>query len=375
MTKFCQEHSIIHKVTTTYTPQSNSVAERKNRTLMDIVNCMLLSSGAPENLWGEALLSACFILNRVPQRDSDVTPYERWKGRTPNIQFFKVWGCLAKVLIPEPKKRKISPKTVDAVFIGYALDSNVNRFLVVNSEISKISNNTIIEARDAVYYENIFPFKTNISNDQPITLSSSDILSSSSAPTTNSEPRRSKRARTLTSFGEDLFTYLVEGDPSSFKEAMNSSESPFWKEAINSEIESIMANNTWILTDLPPGCKPVGCKWVFKKKLGPDGTVDKYKVRLVSKGFTQQKGIDFFDTYSPVARISSIRVLLALASIYNMFIHQMDVKIAFLNGDLDEEIYMDQPESFIAKGQENKMCKLAKSLYGLKQAPKQWNQK
>ena len=97
-----------------------------------MVNCILLSSGALENLRGEALLSVCLILNRVPQRDSDVTPYERWKGRTPNIQFFKVWGCLAKVSIPEPKKRKIGPKTVDAIFIGYALDSNVNRFLAVN---------------------------------------------------------------------------------------------------------------------------------------------------------------------------------------------------------------------------------------------------
>ena len=111
-----------------------------------------------------------------------------------------------------------------------------------------------------------------------------------------------------------------------------------------------MENNTWILTDLPPGCKTIGCKWIFTKKLRPDGIVDKYKARLVTKGFTQQKSIDFFNTYSPVARISSTRILLALASIHNMFIHQMDVKTAFLNGDLEEEIYMDQPEGFIAKG-------------------------
>ena len=93
---------------------------------MDVVNCMLFSSGATENLQGEAFFSGCFILNMIPQRDSDVTPYERWKGRTPNIQFFKVWGCLAKVSIPESKKKKICPKTVDAMVIGYALDSNVN---------------------------------------------------------------------------------------------------------------------------------------------------------------------------------------------------------------------------------------------------------
>ena len=119
---------------------------------MDKINCMLLSSGAAENLWGEALLLACFILNRVPQRDSDITPYECWKGRNPNIEFFKAGGYLAKVSIPELKKNKIN----SIIFIGYALHSNVNRFLVVNSEISEISNNTIIEVRDVVCFENLF---------------------------------------------------------------------------------------------------------------------------------------------------------------------------------------------------------------------------
>ena len=112
----------------------------------------------------------------------------------------------------------------------------------------------------------------------------------------------------------------------------------------------------------------------FQEETPTDGTVDKYKARLITKGFTQQKGIDFFDTYSPVVRISSIRILLALPSIHNMFIHQMDVKTAFLNGDHEEEIYMNQPGGFIAKGPKNKVCKLVKSLYGL-QTAKQWHQK
>jgi len=164
---------------------------------MDMVNCMLLSSGAPENLWDEAILSTCFILNRIPRRDSDVTPYEHWKGRTLNIQFFKVWDCLTKVSILEPKKRKIVPKTVDTIFIGYVLDSKINRFPVVNSEISKISNNTIIKIRDDVYFENIFPLKSRIPCSPSITPSTSDISSSSSAPTKDFEPKRSKRTRIL----------------------------------------------------------------------------------------------------------------------------------------------------------------------------------
>ncbi|BBH02980.1 transposable element gene [Prunus dulcis] len=152
-------------------------------------------------------------------------------------------------------------------------------------------------------------------------------------------------------------------------------DAPFWKEAINDEFQSIIQNNTWMLTNLPAGNKAIGCKWVFRKKLKPDGSIDKYKARLVAKGFTQKKGIDYFDTYSPVSRITTIRTLIALASVHNLVIHQMDVKTAFLNGDLDEEIYMEQPEGFIVKGQEHKVCKLVKSLYGLKQAPKQWHEK
>ena len=129
------------------------------------------------------------------------------------------------------------------------------------------------------------------------------------------------------------------------------------------------------MVDLPPGNKPIGYKWIFKRKLKPDGTIDKYKARLVAKGYRQKEGLDYFDTYSPVSRITSIRMLIAIASLYNMDIHQMDVKTAFLNGELDEEIYMEQPEGFVVEGQENKVCRLVKSLYGLKQVPKQWHEK
>jgi hypothetical protein len=123
-----------------------------------------------------------------------------------------------------------------------------------------------------------------------------------------------------------------------------------------------MSNGTWEVVDRPYGCKPVGCKWVFKNKLRPDGTIEKYKARLFAKGYTQKEGEDYFDTYSPVARLTTIRVLLSLAASHGLFVHQMDVKTAFLNGELEEEIYMDQPDGFIAKGQEGKVCKLLKSL-------------
>ncbi|CAM8987407.1 unnamed protein product [Rhodiola kirilowii] len=131
-----------------------------------------------------------------------------------------------------------------------------------------------------------------------------------------------------------------------------------------------MQNHTWELVNLPHGCKPLDSKWIFTKKMKVDGTVEKYKARLVIKGYRQKEGLNYFDTFSPVTRITSIRMIIAIAALRNLEIHQMDVKTAFLNGDLEEEIYMEQPEGCKAPGQERKVCKLVKSLYGLKQAPK-----
>ena len=144
---------------------------------------------------------------------------------------------------------------------------------------------------------------------------------------------------------------------------MLSLEAPYWKEAINDEVESILQNHKWELVDLPPASKPLGYKWIFKKKMKADRSIDKYKVRLVIKGYKQKEGLDYFDTYSLVTRISSIRMLIAITAIHNLEIHQMDVKTSFLNGDLDEEIYMEQPEGFSIPGKEKKVCWLVKSLY------------
>jgi hypothetical protein len=251
---------------------------------------------------------------------------------------------------------------------------------------------TILESRDATFFENIFPMKDMHSTARI----SSEIIPESSTSVENYEqpheevleeddseeddsetetPVRSKRQRIAKSFGDDFIVYLVDDTPRTIAEAYASPDADDWKEAVQNEMDSILSNGTWELSERPYGCKPVGCKWVFKKKLRPDGTIEKYKARLVAKGYTQREGEDYFDTYSPVARLTTIRVLLSLAASYGLIVHQMDVKTAFLNGELEEEIYMDQPDGFVVKGEERKVCKLLKSLYGLKQAPKQWHEK
>lgn len=390
---YFESTGIIHQTTAPYTPQQNGVAERKNRTLKEMVNSMLSYSGLSEGFWGEAMLTACYILNRTPNKKSKASPYELWHKKVPNLSYLKVWGCRAVVRLTEPKRKNLGEKGIDCIFIGYAEHSKAYRFYVIESNDS-VSVNTVIESRDAIFDEERF---TSIPRPRDLIQQSSSKNTTqgenvSAGTSSVPEPRRSTRTRKAKSFGSDFQLYLVEGtrdetisehqycyiieeDPKTFSEAMASRDVHFWKEAIQDEIDSIMHNNTWVLADLPPGCKALGCKWILKRKMKVDGTIDKYKARLVIQGFRQKEGIDFFDTYAPVARISTIRLLLALAAIHNLVIHQMDVKTAFLNGELDEEIYMKQPEGFVMPGHENKVCKLKKSLYGLKQAPKQWHQK
>ncbi len=248
------------------------------------------------------------------------------------------------------KKRKLGPKTVDCINLGYAKNSVGYIFLVVKSEVPDQKVGTIMESKDATFFEDTFPMRDM----QSTSRQESEETPEPAIPmeyyeqTHDENPEeddeetlgRGKRQRTAKTFGDDFFVYLVDDTPTSISEAYASPEADYWKDAVRSEMDSIMANGTWEITDRPYGCKPLGCKWVFKKKLRPDGTIEKYKARLVAKGYAQKEEEDFFDTYSPVARLTTIRVLLSLAASHGLLVHQMDVKAAFLNGELNEEIYM-----------------------------------
>jgi hypothetical protein len=329
------------------------------------------------------------VLNRVPNKNKEKTPYEEWVGRKPSQSHLRTWGCLAKVNIPIPKKYKIGPKIVDCIFLGYTQRSIGYRFLVVKSEVPDMHVDIIMESCDATFFGNMIPMKVmhntarfssqiipeSSTSDDNFEQPHENIFEDVHEKDDNEAPTRSKRWRSAKSFGADFIVYLVDDTPTSIAEVYASPDADDWKKAIHNKMDSILSNGTYGLSERPHGCKPMGCKWMFKKKLRPDGTIEKYNVGIVEKGYTQKEGKDYFDTYSPVERLTTIRVLLSMAASYGLIVHQMDIKTAFLKGELEEEIYMDQPDRFVVKGEEIKVCKLLKSLYGQKQAPKQWHEK
>ncbi|GJW48338.1 zinc finger, CCHC-type containing protein [Tanacetum coccineum] len=372
-TLYFQSIGIIHETTVPYTPQQNRISERKNKVLKEMINSMLSYSGLSQGFWGEAMLTACYLLNRVPNKRNKITPYELWTKRKPNLNYLRVWDCRAVVRLPDPKRKTLGERGIECIFVGYVEHSKAFRFYVIEPN-DLVLINSIIESRDAIYDENRFSSVHRPSLMIPKETEDIGGLVVPEEVVQQPEPelRKSKRNMTPKNFGHEFQLYLIEGtrnevsdqhsycfnvedDPKIFDEAMKSQDVAFWKEAINEEMDSIIGSNTLVLANLPPYCKPFGCKWIFKRKLKVDGTIEKFKAKLVIQGFRQKSGIDYFDTYAPVARISTIRLLIAMASIHNMIIHQMDVKTTFLNGELEEEVYMNQPQGFIMPGNENKV--------------------
>lgn len=410
--EFCRDNGIVNQYTMPGTPQQNGVAERRNRTLMDMVRSMLANTNLPQNLWTEALKTAVHILNRVPSKSVPKTPFELWTGRKPSLKYLKVWGCPAEAKLYNPQSQKLDMKTVSCFFIGYPERSKGYRFYAPSH------STRIVETKHAEFLENVnisgscvsSDFDLQESNEEaptnqvPVLVNPSlgdlnqNILPHDNPTEENEIPqdepaqevvnemqeiqqpvRRSQRSRRPTNF-DDYITYLneadldigKENDPITYSDAMTCDQSSKWNEAMIDELNSMQKNDVWELVELPNGCKPVGCKWVFKTKLDPNGNIERYKARLVAKGYTQKKGIDFQETFSPVSRKDSLRIVMALVAHFDLELHQMDVKTAFLNGDLHENVYMTQPEGFISEGQEHLVCKLKKSIYGLKQASRQW---
>ncbi|GJZ74712.1 zinc finger, CCHC-type containing protein [Tanacetum coccineum] len=236
---------------------------------MEMVNSMLSFSGLSEGFWGEAMLTACYHLNRVPNKRNKTTSYKLWYKKRLNLSFLRVWGCRAVVRLTDPKRKTLGEKGIDCIFVGYVEHSKAYRFCDIEPNDS-VSINSIIESRDAMFVENRFS-----SMPRP-----KDII-----PNLDESQRDDHTDDVLSGIPE--LWKAKSFDLRTYNEAMQSREAAFWKEAIHDEIGSIMKNDTWVLSDLPPGCKPLGCKWIFKRKMKVDGTIDKFKARLARKNLEE----------------------------------------------------------------------------------------
>ncbi|KAL6329550.1 hypothetical protein AAG906_022101 [Vitis piasezkii] len=354
-----------------------------NRTLMEMVRSMMSYSSVPISLWGEALKTAMYILNRVPSKAVPKTPFELWTGRKPSLRHIHIWGCpMRQESITHMRKSLIQERYLDI-----SLAIRINRKFLENGEISGSNEPRKVDIeeirvdipppflpQEIIVPQPVQQVEDNEQNNRDGSLPLENIAIENAVEPPQPAPlRRSQRER-RPAITDDYVVYLQESDfdigirkdPVSFSQAMESDDSSKWMEAMNEELKSMAHNGVWDLIELPNNCKPVGCKWVFKTKRDAKGNIERFKARLVAKGFTQKEGIDYKDTFSRFKK-DSLRIIMALVAHFDLELHQMDVN-AFLNGNLDEDIYMEQLEGFAKKGNEHLVCKLKKSIYGLKQA-------
>jgi hypothetical protein len=405
-------------MTTAHTPQHNGVAERMNRTLLDKVRAMLTDANLPDSYWYDALEYAALLHNVSHTRALDnLTPDEAWSGNKPDISMYRVFGSRAFMHVPKKKRAKLAARSLICTFIGLAKNRKAYRLVHRKSGRFFESRDVIFdEGGPAQHFERIIlePDDTPIENEtaMPPEIPSAPKKSSSppdsetsseseseiedlldeahtlppNLPIALSRPKRTVRTPvrdddprySTSSYGPRkrpaeraaVAQGNIESDPRTYAEAMARPDAAEWEIACNEEKRMFENMGVYEWVPRPADRKVVGSKWVFKIKRGPDGSIQKHKARLVAQGFTQIEGIDFDETFAPVAKFASLRTVLALAAEHDLEVHQLDVKSAYLNGDLKEEIFMAPPPGFDIP--EGMVLKLKKAVYGTKQGGRAW---
>jgi hypothetical protein len=419
-TEYCAELGVGRQLTAPYTPQQNGVVERRNQTVVAMARTMLKAKGLPGIFWGEAVNAAVYILNRTTTKGTGgKTLYELWNGAAPSVHHLRTFGCVAHVKIVGPRLKKLDDRSRSMVFVGYEPGSKAYRVYDPTSQRVHVSRDVIFDedarwdwSKDSAAVV-VDDFEVESMNPEPpgeATMlqprhepeaagPSSPASTSPASPTAPtlyaSPPSRALervdadhgssaplRFRTIDNvvgsatlpglarreLDEDLLL-VSEVKPTTFEQVQ---EMESWREAMLDEMTSIEANGTWELVNPPLHQRPIGLKWVYKIKRDASGIIVKYKARLVAKGYVQRQGIDYEKVFAPVARLETVRLLLALAASEGWPVHHMDVRSAFLNGELQEQVFVAQPPGFVVAGQEQKVLRLVKALYGLRQAPRAW---
>ena len=382
---------IKHQTSAPYSPHQNGTAERNWRTLFDMARCMLIESGLPKQLWTYAVQTAAVVRNRCFNRRTGQTPVQMLTGRRPNLSRMQRFGseCFAY----KRDKGKLDPRSEKCVFIGY--DKNSPAYMVYLPVSKKVQRHRLVkfvtksgvEQQTQTHFtpedddfikprsrspDHVIEQKAEVSHHQPQRVEVKCEPESSRYP--SRERRRPDRYTDLAQSNIDHCYRVICDLPVSFTEAVTSDKSKEWVKAMDEEMHSLKENNTFTLTNLPEGKKAVGGRWVYAIKTDVDGS-EKYKARYVARGYSQKMGVDYEETFSPTANMTSVRVLVQKAAQENLILHQMDVKTAYLNAPIDCEIYMEQPEGYEVRSHTDKklVCKLERSLYGLKQSGRNWN--
>jgi len=424
----------VQKLTVHDTPAHNGVAERRNRTILECVQALLHASGLPRFLWGEAAHHVVWLMNRVSTKAVEgKTPHEAVFGVKPNLKDLREWG--EKVLIRVEDGNKLGGRVHEGRWIGMDTQSKGARIYWPNKQTVTVERNVnyIPLVTSASRNEGEEDTPSVPQPDAPIppppllepyppvpppaeevveahakrirkpSQRVADILEGRA----ESSPRRSERllARGIqmpTKEAERVDIPNVEGEqgvgeadlaeqfdgyalsaeisnaeglePLTLAEAKRCADWPLWEKAIKEELDLLKNTGTWELTERPPNVNIVGSKWVFQAKKDANRNVIRYKARLVAQGFSQVPGVDYFDTFAPVARLASIHSALAIAADLDMELHQIDIKGAYLNGELtsQERIYMRQAPGYAEPGSPPLVCRLKKTLYGLKQSGRRW---
>lgn len=420
---YLKQAGIIHQKTNCYTPEQNGLCERSNRTVVEKAKCLLYDANLDKKFWAEAANTAVYLKNRSIASGLDKTPYELWYGSKPDLSHLRLFGSKIMVHVPKQKRLKWDKKATQHILVGYG--DGVKGYRVYNP-----SKNTVMISRDIIVMEDVTPIKevseesaTWISNEENPTdnlveeskdkvgesrdsvgdlsnnVSETDFLDCSSGSSLHTDDNEtlteintedvpeqavsipeqvpdvpSKRQRKKPErYGISnicVSSTVPASEEIVFSEALEGPDREQWKQAMADELQSFEDSDAWQLVDHPGDVTIVKCRWVLNKKYDFENNV-RYRARLVAKGFSQKPGVDYTDTFSPVVRHSTLRLLFALSVQMKMSITHLDVTTAFLNGFLKENIYMSLPEGFVNKSG-GKVLKLNKAIYGLKQSSLAW---
>ena len=424
--EYCKKHGIERHHTCTYTPQQNGIAERMNRTLMEKVRCWLSESGLSEEFWAEAASTAAYIVNRSPCSAIDHNvPEELWLNRKPGYQHLRRFGSVAYV---HQDQGKLKPRALKGVFLGYPQGVKGYKVWLLEDEKCVISRNVVFQEQKVFkdikenehqagdqtgtrstsagvhgvsMTDDLVTWETGESSDKggvtensdkktPVTESSTEEENKEATETVDLAGYQLAKDRTrreivpfawMSDYSNIACALVAAGEiesdePQCYHDALTDKDWDLWNASMSEEFHSLKKNRTWDLVDRPKDRNVITCRWLYKVKPGIPGVEKKqHKSRLVARGFTQREGIDYEEVFAPVVKHISIRILTSIVVTKDLELEQMDVKTVFLHGNLEQELYMEQPEGYEENTARDQVCRLNKSLYGLKQAPRQWNKR